>query len=354
MAPWKYHAMMAWRFKSVLRKAFELRNGCPDFELFSFPFSACSVEDHPLIEWADIIHLHWVAHFVNYPTFFNRIRKPIVWTLHDMHPYLGGFHYAGDALRHPWALEQRFKQEKAKIMQQTENLSVVAISHQYKELSAASETFHGRPHHVIPLGVDMTVFSPQPQEAARARFNIPHDKCVLLFVTQPSSAAAHRKGIDLLEQNIEHFHAMGLHLCGIGAFNNTHIQSIPPMPQSDLAALYSAADFLIAPSREDCAPTTMPEAMACGTPVIGTPVGMMRDFIRTGETGVLAKDTSAEALLAAVQEATTQHTFDRTQVRTFAENHFALEQQLRSYCDLYREVLKYTPEGLCNNETHLY
>src|SRR4026207_757788 len=48
--------------------------------LFFSPNSPYYLEDHTLIKEADIIHLHWISGFVNYPTFFNKIKKPIVWT----------------------------------------------------------------------------------------------------------------------------------------------------------------------------------------------------------------------------------------------------------------------------------
>ena len=62
-------------------------------EPFKFPFSIYLIENHPLYEWADIIHLHWVAYFLNWPTFFKKNSKPIVWTLHDCLPFTGGYHH---------------------------------------------------------------------------------------------------------------------------------------------------------------------------------------------------------------------------------------------------------------------
>ena len=64
-----------------------------DYEIFSFPFSDFQIEQHPLVQSADIINLHWVAGLINYPSFFKFIKKPVVWTLHDMNPFMGGFHY---------------------------------------------------------------------------------------------------------------------------------------------------------------------------------------------------------------------------------------------------------------------
>ena len=52
------------------------------------------MEDHPIVRSADIINLHWVAGFIDYATFFKRLSgKRIFWTVHDMNPFLGGFHY---------------------------------------------------------------------------------------------------------------------------------------------------------------------------------------------------------------------------------------------------------------------
>ena len=46
----------------------------------------------------DIIHLHWICRgFVNIST-LSRIKKPIVWTFHDMWPFTGGCHYTDDCI----------------------------------------------------------------------------------------------------------------------------------------------------------------------------------------------------------------------------------------------------------------
>ena len=43
----------------------------------------------------DILNLHWIADFVDYPSFFGAFSKNtrIVWTLHDMNAFTGGCHY---------------------------------------------------------------------------------------------------------------------------------------------------------------------------------------------------------------------------------------------------------------------
>ena len=63
------------------------------YEGFNFPYSLYQIEKHWLYDWADIIQLHWVARFLDWTTFFQKNKKPIVWTLHDMLPFSGGYHY---------------------------------------------------------------------------------------------------------------------------------------------------------------------------------------------------------------------------------------------------------------------
>ena len=53
----------------------------------------------PEFTQADVIHLHWINQGMLSLTDIRRIiqsGKPIVWTMHDMWPFTGICHYAGD------------------------------------------------------------------------------------------------------------------------------------------------------------------------------------------------------------------------------------------------------------------
>ena len=48
-----------------------------------------------------VIHLHWIARFIDYASFFGSISpdQPIVWTLHDMNAFSGGCHFSEGCTR---------------------------------------------------------------------------------------------------------------------------------------------------------------------------------------------------------------------------------------------------------------
>jgi glycosyltransferase involved in cell wall biosynthesis len=64
-----------------------------NLEYYSFPDSECDITITDEYKNAEIIHLHWVANFLDWESFFKKNTKPLVWTLHDQNPFLGGEHY---------------------------------------------------------------------------------------------------------------------------------------------------------------------------------------------------------------------------------------------------------------------
>jgi len=62
------------------------------------PITDFDLTQSDLVKEADVIHLHWIAGFVDYESFFSNIKKTIVWTLHDENIALGGFHYRRDKI----------------------------------------------------------------------------------------------------------------------------------------------------------------------------------------------------------------------------------------------------------------
>lgn len=68
------------------------------------------------------------------------------------------------------------------------------------------------------------------------------------------------------------------------------------IPHEDLPKYLNQLRLLVLPSYTEGLPNIMLEAMACGTPVLATPVGAIPDVIRDGETGFIMENNSPECI----------------------------------------------------------
>lgn len=80
------------------------------------------------------------------------------------------------------------------------------------------------------------------------------------------------------------------------------------------------------------------EALACGTPAIGLPVGGVPELIRPGVSGWLAADVSAAALGQAIDAALDSGVDLRAACRQLAETAFPLALQAVRYGQLFSQL----------------
>lgn len=315
------------------------------YECFSFPEAIYDISNHPLIQQADIVNLHWVGSVLDYPRFFKNVRKPIVWTLHDMNPFLGISHYYGDrdANVQFTALEEKVSKLKYEAICQHPNVSVVNLCHWMKDASEKSEVFSNRRHTVIPNSIDINVFKTYDRAEIRRDLNLPLEKPVLLFVSQ--SVENRRKGFDLLQDALKGL-TRDCVLLVVGGVdeelrdrdNCLFVGSVND--ERRMAMLYAAADAFILPSREDNLPNTMVESLCCGTPVISFSNGGMRDHIQTLKNGILVEDMTAEALLAGINLFLDNISlYNRSKISEDAHEVFSPTMQAKRYMDFFQSVL---------------
>jgi glycosyltransferase involved in cell wall biosynthesis len=83
-----------------------------------------------------------------------------------------------------------------------------------------------------------------------------------------------------------------------GAPIRIHRQVRPNSPE--LSQLYADADIFALPSRGDCTPLAIAEAMASGLPIVATTVGSIPDMVRHGHNGLLVPPGRADQLTDAL------------------------------------------------------
>lgn len=160
---------------------------------------------------------------------------------------------------------------------------------------------------VLGNGVDAERYQPHPErrQAERERWGIPAGAVVGLFVGHEFE----RKGLPALLAALPgcpaelHLLVVGSgapprHLAGaLGVAGRVHFAGALPDPRP----AYHASDFLVLPSAYESFGLVVLEALACGLPVVATPVGCVPDVVVDGVTGVLV---TAEP--AAIQAAMTR------------------------------------------------
>ncbi|OLT28511.1 hypothetical protein BJF82_03245 [Kytococcus sp. CUA-901] len=143
--------------------------------------------------------------------------------------------------------------------------------------------------HVVPNGVDLSVFTPGPADRSPR----------MLFV----GGLAPIKGADrlpeILEKVLQRVPSAELDVVGVGALRpelEAAAQRLPirlhgALPRADVARMMGEASVLLVPSRNEGFGCVVLEAYACGTPVVASCVGGLPESV--GAEGALVPDDAA-------------------------------------------------------------
>ena len=351
--PWlgNFAQRMQYRIGRELAEA--ARHG--SWELFSPPFSRCRPERHEWVRSADALHLHWVAGFIDYPRFFASQRRPMVWTLHDQNPGLGGFHYASDLVANPRLSTLEWDCAAVKQRALAGHPLVVVGNSAWTTAAAGKSTVFpaGTRFETIYYPLDTEVFAPIAKPAARTALGLAPDGLVVGFAS--ASLTNSRKGLadliaalELLVENrldeppitllsfgrepdaalVQRLRLRWVHL---GHLDSDTIKR----------AAYSAMDCFVVPSRAEAFGQTAIEAMACGTAVIGTDVGGLSEALDHGRAGRLVPVGDVAAIAAAIHQLAddpvTRAAFADLGRKHVMARHDPL-QCVRQYRQLYQEL----------------
>lgn len=318
-----------------------------NYTCFSFPEAIFDISDHPIIKQADIINLHWVGNMLNYPRFFTKVKKPIVWTLHDNNPFQGIAHYRCERTLYEQFrdLENQVCELKSNAINQHPDISVVNLCNWMKIEAEKSKAFTNRPHVIIPNSIDTDVFRVYDKVSIRRQLGLPIEKPILLFVSQ--SVDNQWKGFDILTSAIKQLEK-DCYLLIVGeASGNLDIPKEKTFTgtindEQLMAYMYAAADVFILPTLEDNLPNTMVESLCCGTPVITFSNGGMTDYIKDYKNGIIVREHKAECLLNAINIfLENMEKFDvRSRISHEGHENFAPRLQAKRYVELYKSILE--------------
>ncbi len=384
-AKWSYGGLASW-LKFRIRRTHSkraMRRRPSGHEVFNSPYGGphtpWPTADHRASN-QDVIHLHWIAKFLDQPSFFGSLsnQQPVVWTLHDMNALTGGCHFSDGCDRYTQGcggcpqLPSRLSSISRQIERSGEADAAAAdLSRQYfltKQAALANVNLHiaapsrwllrcaqaspilaaAKSFHHVPYGIALDDYYPMDRRDARARLGI--DPATTLVCFGAMDVSARRKGGRHLVRALSHLADMpgveGL-VFGSGQLPPSDL----PMPRLHhvgpvrglLAqrAVYSAADVFVLPSLEDNLPLTGLEAMACGTAVVGFDAGGIPDYVRPGQTGLLARTGDGDDLGLRLRDLAgdVQRTIAMgRRARAMIEREYAAAHEAAAYESLYESL----------------
>jgi glycosyltransferase involved in cell wall biosynthesis len=311
----------------------------PDCEYLGLPYSDYPIENLEAVKNADVINLHWTSRILNYPSFFRKIKKPVVWTLHDLSLFMGCFNYPVDQRNNPQMadVDERFLQTKIKVLQQYKHpLHCVAPSEWILEEAKSRARLPFAFHH-IPYGIDPAALKMIPMREARSSLQLPQDKTILLFVCD--KLETQRKRFDLIQQLARQLPPDRFLCLSIGGGNavnsDDNIQYAGRIDTLErLNLYYAAADYFLIPSEEDNFPNVVLESLFCGTPVISNNAGGMKDMIRS-ENGYLIDHFNLDAVTRILES---PNVFDRRRISEQARQQYPVDKMANRYIEIFCSV----------------
>jgi len=192
--------------------------------------------------------------------------------------------------------------------------------------------------HIIPGGVDINRFQANlSRQQAREILNWPLDRFILFTPRR----LVHRMGLSILLDAIAQIQSecpdVWLAIAGKGNLSlaleqqaaeldiNNHVQFLGFLPDELLPIAYQAADLTILPSQSlEGFGLVLVESLACGTPVVCTPIGGMPEVISGLSPELITRTAEAESI--ATMLADVIHGViklpSRNTCRTYADTYF--------------------------------
>ena len=203
---------------------------------------------------------------------------------------------------------------------------------------------------VLRNGVDLRVFSPRDRNAARAAYAV--DGPVAVSV----GALIERKGHELTIEAMACLPGWTLLIAGVGQQRAAllaraeacgvggRVRLLGAVPHETLALLFSAADVSVLSSSREGWANVLLESMACGTPVVASPIPGNPEVVRTRHAGLIAAARTPQAIADAVARLAADPP-GRAETRAYAEQ-FGWEETSAGQLDIFWRVCRKAREAV--------
>jgi glycosyltransferase involved in cell wall biosynthesis len=205
-------------------------------------------------------------------------------------------------------------------------------------------------HKILPEGarfVDSRHYAKQKRLSERANVvgfigRLAREKGIVEFVRAIPLAAKESSDLKFLIVGSGPLSAWVTEQCNhLSAEFGTDIKLLHWVDETDLPSFYNELKLFVLPSYRDALPTSILEAMACGTPVLAAPVGAITDVIIDECTGFLlesiAPEHIAQRIIATLNSSELEKIADRAE--SLIRQRFTRTAAIERYDEMFQEVL---------------
>lgn len=178
---------------------------------------------------------------------------------------------------------------------------------------------------VIPCGVDLELFQPQPQAEARKALALSPQRKLVLFASEMRP----EKHVEIAQAAVQRLQAAG---------EPVDLVITTGQPHERIPLYMNACDVLVLPSAGEGSPMVIKEALACNLPIVSTDVGDVADLIDGVEGCYLCErtvDDVADKLRLALAFGR------RTAGRRRVEARFSQRRVAEQIVNVYEETLRH-------------
>jgi glycosyltransferase involved in cell wall biosynthesis len=176
----------------------------------------------------------------------------------------------------------RLLQRASRFVARRANAVIVVSAHMRNALDT------GAPVHVVPSGLDLEMFRPEPKEEARKRVGFAPDERIVLFVGRRHQARKRftlaNRAVNLLKERMP-----------------VRLVVAWGVPHREIPRYMNAADVLVVTSMQEGSPNVVKEALACDLPVVSVAVGDVVERLQDVAGCEVCADDRPETIAAALE-----------------------------------------------------
>lgn len=325
---------------------------------------------------AELIHIHsYHGQYASLESFAQVAKmKPLVWTFHRFWGMTGGCDHPFGCTRYQTGCGEcpqvgrfavgPFDRTAKEWLRKKKHLSplkinIISPSQHLAEQVKSSKLGHNWKLHVIPNGVDPSIFSGQRKHHPlfRREHQLSPDHITALFVCRDFQDPI--KGFPLLEKVLAAKSWKGLQVILAGENSTWARKRLPETlnvvdlgyvrERERLAAICEASEIFLYASDGENFPCVILEAMASECCIVSAPVKGVNEQVKHNISGFISEDNTPEALTEILSKAVSISLGDRQNMgrraRHRVERDFSEARMIESHLALYDQIIAEGPDA---------